>query len=91
MRNLSLKIIFTVLIFWLTDVKAQELMSYQQPKDYEMPPKMIPTIRKYWVSLPKDYNETTNRYPIIFLFEGPSTTLLNFDLQGNVKAPVIRW
>ncbi|MGZ3765620.1 MAG: hypothetical protein ACXVA2_13210, partial [Mucilaginibacter sp.] len=63
MKNLFLKIIFTCLTFWFTDVSAQELMYYQQPRDYEMPPKMIPTIRKYWVSLPKDYNETTDRYP----------------------------
>ena len=80
MSRLSLKIIFTVFTFWFVNVKAQELVRYQQPKDYEMPPKMIPTVRKYWVSLPKDYDETTNRYPIIFLFDGNEAYLRNLVL-----------
>lgn len=80
MKNLLLRFIFTCLLFGYAGVNAQELMNYQQPRDYEMPPKMIPTIRKYWVSLPKDYNETTDRYPIIFLFDGDEQFLRNLIL-----------
>ncbi|MFB9845492.1 alpha/beta hydrolase-fold protein [Mucilaginibacter ginsenosidivorans] len=80
MKNLLLKITLTCLLFGFAGVNAQELMMYQQPKDYEMPPKMIPTVRKYWVSLPKDYNETTDRYPIIFLFDGDEQFLRNLIL-----------
>lgn len=80
MRITFLKIIFICLAFWFTDVNAQELMTYQQPQEYEMPPKMIPTVRKYWVSLPKGYNETTDRYPIIFLFDGNEQFLRNLIL-----------
>jgi hypothetical protein len=80
MKNLSFKFFFTPLLFWFTDGKSQELMNYQLPKEYEMPAKLIPTVRKYWVSLPKDYNETTNRYPIIFLFDGDEAFLRNLVL-----------
>lgn len=81
MKNLFIIIILIFLVFYLNDARSQELMRYQQPKDYEMPAKMIPTIRKYWVSLPKDYNETTNRYPIIFLFDGDEEYLRNLILS----------
>lgn len=81
MKKISHTLILTVLIFLSINVTAQELMSYQQPKDYEMPKKLIPTVRKYWVSLPKEYNETTNHYPIIFLFDGDEAFLRNLTLN----------
>ncbi|MDB5030852.1 MAG: hypothetical protein JWP71_1573 [Mucilaginibacter sp.] len=59
------------------NTQAQELMKYQEPKEYTLPPKLIPTPRKYWVSLPKDYDQTTVSYPIIFLFDGDETFLRN--------------
>ena|ERR1700761_333326 len=70
-----------LLILLTSNSRAQELMSYQQPKDYEMPKKLIPTPRRYWVSLPKNYNETTDRYPIIFLFDGDEAYLRNLVLN----------
>jgi len=77
MRKINL--ITTLIILTLSGFcsYAQELMSYQQPKEYEMPKGIIPTARKYWVSLPKEYDETTNRYPIIFLFDGNEEYLRN--------------
>jgi predicted alpha/beta superfamily hydrolase len=80
MRNLTLYLVF-ILVILSNDVKAQSLMSYQQPKDYEMPAKLIPTVRKYWVSLPKNYDKSTNRYSILFLFDGNEDYLKNLVLN----------
>ncbi|MFD2146583.1 alpha/beta hydrolase [Mucilaginibacter antarcticus] len=79
MKNLFL-ILFAISNLLCADINAQELMKYQQPKEYEMPPKLIPTARKYWVSLPKDYDEKKNSYPIVFLFDGNEAYLRNLIL-----------
>lgn len=81
MKNLSLITILILTLFGVNDVKSQDLMTYQKPVDYEMPPKKIPTIRKYWVSLPKDYDQTKNKYPILFLFDGNEQFLRNIILS----------
>ncbi|MES2810186.1 MAG: alpha/beta hydrolase-fold protein [Bacteroidota bacterium] len=80
MKNLSL-ILFAICILFSSSVTAQDLMLYQQPKEYEMPPKLIPTVRKYWVSLPKDYDKSTVRYPIVFVFDGDEAYMLNLTLN----------
>jgi hypothetical protein len=81
MKKTSLIHIFAILILSAVNSNAQELMKYQQPKDYEMPKRLIPTPRKYWVSLPKSYDETTNRYPILFVFDGDEVFLRNLVLN----------
>jgi predicted alpha/beta superfamily hydrolase len=77
-KNFLLVMVLFSLVY--SSINAQELMSYTNPKEYTMPAKLIPTERKYWVSLPKDYNQTTNRYPIIFLFDGNEEYLKNLML-----------
>jgi len=79
MKNLRL-IIPVIAMLFCVRANGQELMNYQQPKDYEMPKKLIPTARKYWVSLPKEYDETTNRYPILFVFDGDEAFMRNLVL-----------
>lgn len=63
-----------------SNVSSQELMAYTVPEMQEMPPKLIPTSRTYWVSLPKDYDRTANRYPVLFLFDGDQQYLKNLIL-----------
>jgi len=86
MKNLISAIVFLTLFYAHTN--AQGLESYNQPTEHQMPPKLIPTVRKYWVSLPKDYEENTNRYPVLFLFDGNEAYLRNlilFDVDQLTK------
>jgi len=80
MNIFRLLIIVVLLQIYFSNASAQELMTYSVPEMYEMPPKLIPTGRKYWVSLPKDYNKTLNRYPLLFLFDGDEDYLKNLIL-----------
>jgi predicted alpha/beta superfamily hydrolase len=81
MKNLTLIAFIVFALLCSGSINAQQLMNYQQPKDYELPPKLIPTVRKYWVSLPKDYDKSTNRYPVLFLFDGDEAYLRNLILN----------
>jgi len=81
MKNLYSIILLGILTLTVTISNGQELMSYQQPKDYELPPKLIPTVRKYWVSIPKDYDKSTSRYPVLFVFDGDEAYMRNLVLN----------
>lgn len=81
MKNLYPIVLIGILMLTATMSNAQELMNYQQPKDYELPPKLIPTVRKYWVSLPKDYDKSKSRYPVLFVFDGNEAYMRNYNFK----------
>ncbi|HTH81717.1 MAG TPA: alpha/beta hydrolase-fold protein [Mucilaginibacter sp.] len=72
---------------------AQQSVYYQEPVEYEIPAKHLPFPRKYWVSLPVNYERTNLHYPIVFLFDGSSNAVKRFaataDQLGDTMPPCI--
>jgi predicted alpha/beta superfamily hydrolase len=86
-------LLFLLMLLTIGVCRAQQSLNYQEPVEYEIAAKHLPFPRKYWVSLPVNYEKTNLHYPLIFLFDGSSTAVKRFaamaDQLGDTMPPCI--
>jgi len=85
-----MKKILIYFIFLSNLVLAQEDTNFVEIKSYKINSKILETERKYWVSLPPDYDSCVT-YPVMYVLDGEwrfnIINVLEKDLSSNGKIP----